>query len=74
MSEGLSRGLAMIEDLGASGELNDYYLFHAARADLLRRLGNRSEAASAYQCAITLATNQVERNYLTRRLREVTQQ
>ncbi|MFZ0820238.1 MAG: RNA polymerase sigma factor [Candidatus Acidiferrales bacterium] len=73
MSEGLSRGLAMIDDLGVSGELNDYYLFHAARADLLRRLDQRREAAKAYQRAISLATNQVERNYLSRRLHEVAQ-
>jgi RNA polymerase sigma-70 factor, ECF subfamily len=71
MSEGLPRGLAMIDDLGASGELDGYYLFHAARADILRRLGRRHDAADAYQRALALATNQVERNYLTRRLREV---
>jgi RNA polymerase sigma-70 factor (ECF subfamily) len=74
MSEGLARGLAMIDDLGASGELNDYYLFHAARADLLRRLGHRHEAGAAYQRAIALATNQVERNYLARRLHEISRQ
>jgi RNA polymerase sigma-70 factor, ECF subfamily len=70
MSTGLSQGLALIDDLGASGELDGYYLFHAARADILRRLGNRAEAAAAYQRALALATNQVERNYLSRRLRE----
>jgi RNA polymerase sigma-70 factor (ECF subfamily) len=71
MSEGLPRGLAMIDDLGASGELDGYYLFHAARADILRRLGRRHDAADAYQRALALATNQVERDYLTGRLREV---
>ena len=74
MSEGLSRGLAMIDDLGASGQLDGYYLFHAARADILRRLDLRDEAADAYQRALALATNQVERSYLTRRLRELNQQ
>ncbi len=74
MSEGFVRGLAMIDDLGASGELDNYYLFHAARADILRRLGHREKARAAYQRAISLATNQVERNYLARRLREVNQQ
>jgi RNA polymerase sigma-70 factor, ECF subfamily len=74
MSEGLPSGLAMIDDLGASGELDGYYLFHAARADILRRLGRRHEAADAYQRALALATNQVERSYLTRRLREVNEQ
>jgi RNA polymerase sigma-70 factor, ECF subfamily len=71
MSTGLAQGLAMIDELGASGELHSYYLFHAARADILRRLANHAEAAAAYQRALTLATNQVERNYLSRRLREV---
>ena len=74
MSEGLPRGLELIDGLGASGELDDYYLFHAARADILRRLGDRRNASDAYQRAIALATNQVERNYLARRLREVTRQ
>jgi RNA polymerase sigma-70 factor (ECF subfamily) len=74
MSEGLSQGLEMIDDIGASTELDDYYLFHAARADILRRLGQNGEAGGAYQRALALATNQVERNYLTRRLREVNQQ
>jgi RNA polymerase sigma-70 factor (ECF subfamily) len=73
MSEGLSRGLAMIDDLGAAGKLDGYYLFHAARADIVRRLGHRDQASDAYRRALALATNQVERGYLTRRLREVTQ-
>ncbi|HXA84208.1 MAG TPA: hypothetical protein VNZ47_03980 [Candidatus Dormibacteraeota bacterium] len=64
----------MIDDLGASGELDGYHLFHAARADILRRLGHRDEAGDAYRRALALATNQVERSYLTRRLLEVNQQ
>jgi RNA polymerase sigma-70 factor (ECF subfamily) len=71
MGEDLSHGLSMINDLGASGELDGYYLFHAARADILRRLGQFKEAGDAYEKALELATNQVERNYLMRRLREV---
>jgi RNA polymerase sigma-70 factor, ECF subfamily len=71
MSEGLSRGLAMIDELGASGELDGYYLFHAARADILRRLERRSEASVAYRKALELVTNSVERNYLERRVREL---
>ncbi len=74
MSEGLARGLAMIDELGASGALDGYHLFHAARADILRRLDHRNDASDAYQRALALATNQVERGYLARRLREVTQQ
>ena len=68
MAEGIPSGLARIEMIAASGELDGYYLLHAARADLLRRLGNDSEAASAYRKALELATNETERRYLERRL------
>jgi RNA polymerase sigma-70 factor (ECF subfamily) len=68
MSEGLERGLAEIERVGESGELEDYHLFHAARADILRRLKRREESAAAYREAIRLATNKVERDYLQSRL------
>jgi len=68
MSDGLQKGLAMIDALGASGELENYHLYHAARADILRRLNRRDAAATAYQRAITLAANQVEADYLRRRL------
>jgi len=74
MSEGLDRGLSLIDGLGRSGELDGYYLFHAARGDILRRLGRCNEAGNAYREALALATNQVERTYLARRLREVSQQ
>jgi RNA polymerase sigma-70 factor (ECF subfamily) len=70
MSGTFAEGLRRIDELGATGELAGYYLFHAARADLLRRLGRHAEAASAYQSAIALASNDVERNFLKRRLRE----
>jgi RNA polymerase sigma-70 factor (ECF subfamily) len=65
--------LSLIDEAGASGKLDHYYLFHAARADLLRRLDRLQEAAAAYTRAITLATNQVEQQYLRRRLGEVTE-
>jgi RNA polymerase sigma-70 factor (ECF subfamily) len=68
MSEGLDRGLAQIDALREFGELERYHLFHAARADLLRRLGRDSEAAHAYQEALRLATNAVEQEYLRGRL------
>jgi RNA polymerase sigma-70 factor, ECF subfamily len=71
MSEGPERGLAMMDKLGESGELKGYYLFYAARADLLRRLRRLAEAGCAYERALSLATNQIERKYLERRLREV---
>jgi len=65
MSEGLERGLALIDALPG---LDNYHLFHAARADLLRRLGLRSAAAEAYRRALDLTANGVERAYLERRL------
>jgi RNA polymerase sigma-70 factor (ECF subfamily) len=71
MSEGLEAGLRLVEQAGTSGELRDYHLFHAARADLLRRLGRKAEAASAYQEALRLAKNAVEKEFLKRRLEEV---
>jgi RNA polymerase sigma-70 factor (ECF subfamily) len=71
--EGPAVGLARIDDLVAAGELDDYPYLHAARADLLRRLGRRAEAAAAYRRAADLAGNAVERRFLERRLREVAQ-
>jgi len=71
MSEGCERGLALVESAGLSEELEAYPLFHAARADLLRRLGQREAAASAYHRALELTTNRVERRYLRRRLGEL---
>jgi RNA polymerase sigma-70 factor (ECF subfamily) len=49
-------------------ELDRYHLFHAARADLLRRSGRMGEAQLAYRRALDLVTNPVERRYLTRRV------
>ena len=68
LSEGLERGLALIEEIGAGGDLNRYYLLHAARADLLRRLGRGAEARAAYAEALALNSNAVEQRYLRRRL------
>jgi RNA polymerase sigma-70 factor (ECF subfamily) len=70
MSEGVQRGLKLVEQLGKSGTLNNYYLFHAAHADLLRRVDRLAEAAQAYQRALHLATNRVEQQYVARRLEE----
>lgn len=69
MAEGPEIGLALI-DLLAS-ELSEYHLLHAARADLLRRMGSRGEAAESYERALQLVTNESERRFLERRLREV---
>ena len=71
MSEGLEEGLRLIDRLGESGRLDGYHLYHAARADLLRRLGRNHEAADAYRGALALATNEMERAYLQKRLGEV---
>ncbi|MGH9469024.1 MAG: RNA polymerase sigma factor [Terriglobia bacterium] len=71
MAEGLTEGLAIIDALGSSRKLHEYYLFHAARADILRRLGRNGEAAEAYRHALPLTPNQIEREYLNRRLKEV---
>ena len=72
MSDSIEAGLKLIEDLGAAGTLDQYYLFHAAQADLLRRLNRREEAAAAYRRALLLTANHVERQYLRKRLAEVT--
>jgi RNA polymerase sigma-70 factor, ECF subfamily len=71
MVEGPRSGLALIDDLVASNELANYHLLYAARADLLRRLGSSSEAAKSYRRALALVTNDSERRFLDRRLREV---
>jgi len=72
MSEGSERGLSLIEEAGASGKLDNFYLYHASRADLLRRLNRLTEAATAYKAALSLSTNQVEQQYLRKRLNEIT--
>jgi RNA polymerase sigma-70 factor, ECF subfamily len=71
MSEGPDRGLACIDALSAGGDLREYHLFHAARADLLRRLGRTGEAVEAYNRALTLARNPVEQAFLRRRLEQI---
>ena len=70
MADGFAEGLRLIEAIGAGGKLDNYYLFHAARADLLRRIHRFDEAQIAYQAALSLTTNNVEQNYIRRRLRE----
>ena len=63
-------GLTLLDSLDATG-LRDYHLLPAARADLLRRLGQRVEAESAYRAALALTKNERERTFLLRRLTEV---
>jgi RNA polymerase sigma-70 factor, ECF subfamily len=70
MADGPSVGLLLMDEL--ADRLDGYHLFHSSRADLLRRLGRREEAATAYRAALALATNPAERTFLERRLLEVT--
>lgn len=69
MAEGPEKGLALIEHLAS--DLEEYYLLHSARADLLRRLQSFELAAASYQRALQLVSNESERRFLERRLREV---
>ena len=71
MVQGPRAALPLIDELAAGGELDGYHLLHAARADLLRRAGSFAEAAESYARALELATNESERRFLERRLREV---
>ncbi|HTY84423.1 MAG TPA: RNA polymerase sigma factor [Silvibacterium sp.] len=71
MIEGPGVALEIVDAIAHDGELESYHLLHATRADLLRRVGSRQEAAKSYLRAIELATNQRERVFLERRLREV---
>jgi RNA polymerase sigma-70 factor (ECF subfamily) len=71
MVDGPRAALALIDALDEAGDLDGYHLLHAARADLLRRLGSPAEAARSYVRALELATNDSERRFLERRLREM---
>ncbi len=71
MRDGPEHGLALIDAILARGELRDYHLTHAARADLFRRLGRKAEARAAYERALTLAIEEPERRLIERRLREL---
>jgi RNA polymerase sigma-70 factor (ECF subfamily) len=71
MVDGPQPALALIDALAAAGDLDGYHLLHAARADLLRRVGSLAEAAKSYERALELVTNDSERRFLERRLHEV---
>jgi RNA polymerase sigma-70 factor, ECF subfamily len=71
MADGPLRGLALLDQPALGKALRDYHLFHAARADLLRRAGRLDEARSAYMLALNLCQNERERAFLQRRLAEV---
>jgi len=71
MVEGPRQALVLIDALAAANDLDNYHLLHAARADMLRRLGSAEEAAKSYAQALELVTNDSERRFLERRLRQV---
>jgi RNA polymerase sigma-70 factor (ECF subfamily) len=72
MTDGPAAGLALVEALAAAPALQGYYLLHATRADLLRRLGRQVAAAASYGRALELVASEAERRFLARRLAEVT--
>jgi RNA polymerase sigma-70 factor (ECF subfamily) len=71
MRDGPEAGLALIDAVLARGDLAEYHLAHAARADLCRRLGRTSEARASYERALSLARQEPEQRFLERRLREL---
>jgi RNA polymerase sigma-70 factor (ECF subfamily) len=71
MRDGPSAGLTLIDEILAHGDLEDYHLAHAARADLCRRLGRTTEARVSYEKALSLARQEPERRFLERRLHEL---
>ncbi|HZZ71965.1 MAG TPA: RNA polymerase sigma factor [Pirellulales bacterium] len=73
MRDGPAAGLARIDAILARGALSDYHLAHAARADLLRRMGNLHDAKTAYRQALALANQAPERRFLQRRLEELSE-
>jgi RNA polymerase sigma-70 factor, ECF subfamily len=74
MAHGPLPALELIDALTTAGDLDDYHLLHSARADLLRRAGSSQEAAKSYARALALVTNDRERLFLERRLREVSRE
>ena len=74
MVHGPLAALELIDALAAEGDLDNYHLLHSARADLLRRAGSSEEAAKSYGRALSLVTNDSERLFLERRLREVSRE
>jgi RNA polymerase sigma-70 factor (ECF subfamily) len=71
MRDGPEAGLAQVDRLLAAGELDNYHLAHAARADLLRRLDHREQARAAYRQALALAQQGPDRQFLQKRLEEL---
>jgi RNA polymerase sigma-70 factor, ECF subfamily len=74
MARSLEEGLALLEEIEKRAEIEEFHLLHAARADLLRRLGRMPQAAEAYRQALALAANDIEIRFLRRRLAETEKQ
>ncbi|GAA5192319.1 sigma-70 family RNA polymerase sigma factor [Rugosimonospora acidiphila] len=68
MADGPEAALPLVDAIVETGQLNDYYLLHATRADLLRRLGRSAEAAESYRAALDIAPTEAERRFLRSRL------
>jgi RNA polymerase sigma-70 factor (ECF subfamily) len=71
MHEGPAAGMALLDDLMRRGELVNYHLIYAARADFCRRLGQVQEARISYEQALSLAKQEPERRFLAKRLKEL---
>jgi RNA polymerase sigma-70 factor (ECF subfamily) len=71
MADGPAQALELIDAIVSAGNLAEYHLLHAARADMLRRLGRTEQAKESYTQALKLAVNDTERRFLERRLREL---
>ncbi len=71
MRDGPEAGLVLIDAILERGDLVDYHLAHAARAELCRRSGKMSDAKNSYERALSLARQEPERRFLTRRLSEI---
>jgi RNA polymerase sigma-70 factor (ECF subfamily) len=71
MRDGPDKGLELVDELLAGGELANYHLAHAARADLCRRLGKKVDARVAYECALALTKQEPEQRFLKKRLAEL---
>jgi RNA polymerase sigma-70 factor, ECF subfamily len=72
MRDGPDRGLALLDELSHDSQLISHHLYHASRAELLRRSGRTREAAAVYRHALAMPQNAAERRYLERRLRQTT--
>jgi len=74
MRDGPEKGLPLIDAILARGDLRDYHVAHAARADLYRRAGRMADAVASYERALALTTQGAERRFIERRLAELRDQ